>query len=80
MSNAPEYPPIIIVHYSEVVDNWGRREECSDPDKIKSILENAEEFNDDMTFEADNGQLFFIDELIGHRVQVGASVFVVPSD
>lgn len=72
--------PINIVYYSEVLDNWGRTESSKDPAKIKKVLENAEEFNDDMTFEADSGQLFFIDELIGHEVKVGDFQFVVPSD
>ena len=71
--------PIKIVYFSEVIDNWGRTESTFKPETIHKILNMPEEFNDDMTFEGENDQVYFIDDLIGKEVLIeGYPVFTVP--
>jgi len=73
--------PIKIVYYEETVDNWGRKESSTKGDIIFSVLNDPDNFTDDMHFEGDNGRIYFIDELIGKEVLVdGVGVFTVPSD
>lgn len=72
---------IKITYYSETIDNWGRTESSSNGDVIQRILMNAEDWNDDMQFEDENGQVYFIDDLIGKEVSVeGIGTFTVPKD
>jgi len=61
---------IRIVYYSEVIDNMGRTESSAKGHNIFSILNSPEDWNDDMIFEDDKGQKYFIDDLIGKEVSV----------
>ncbi len=61
---------IKIVYYSEVIDNWGRTESSEKPEVIHSILNDPDGFNDDMTFEDPDGNVYFIDDLIGKEVSI----------
>jgi hypothetical protein len=61
---------IKIVYYSETIDNMGRTESSAKGHNIFSVLSNPEEWNDDMIFEDDKGQKYFIDDLIGKEVLV----------
>jgi hypothetical protein len=46
-----------------------------------SVLNDVDNFTDDMTFEDDKGINYSIDELIGKEVQlVDIGIFTVPSD
>lgn len=70
--------PIKIVYYSEVIDNWGRTESSTKPDVISRILKDTDNFNDDMSFEDENGRVYNIDDLIGKEVVVNGDVpFIV---
>ena len=70
--------PIKIVYYSEVIDNWGRTESSTKPDVISKILKDTDNFNDDMSFEDENGRVYNIDDLIGKEVVVNGDVpFIV---
>ena len=70
---------IRIVYYSEVIDNWGRTESSTDGETIHRVLTTPDEWTDDMTFEDENGQKYFIDELSGKEVWVpGVGLFTVP--
>ena len=72
---------IKIVYYTETIDNWGRTESSSKPDILFNVLNNTEDFNDDMIFEGEHGERYFIDDLIGKKVLVeGIGIFTVPSD
>ena len=61
---------IRIVYYSEIIDNMGRTESSAKGHNIFSVLNNPEEWNDDMIFEDDKGKKYFIDDLIGKEVCV----------
>lgn len=61
---------IRIVYYSETIDNMGRTESSAKGHNIFSVLSNPEEWNDDMIFEDDKGQKYFIDDLIDKEVLV----------
>lgn len=70
---------IKIVYWSETIDNWGRTESSSKPQTIHSVLNDPANFTDDMEFEGPNGEVYFIDDLIGKEVSVeGFEPFVVP--
>jgi hypothetical protein len=62
--------PIRIVYYSETIDNMGRTESSAKGHNIFSVLNSPENWNDDMIFEDDKGQKYFIDDLIGKEVHV----------
>lgn len=59
---------IRIVYYSEVIDNWGRTESSTDGETIHWVLTTRDEWSDDMTFEDDKGNVYFIDDLIGKEI------------
>ena len=61
---------IRIVYYSEVIDNMGRTESSAKGHNIFSVLNSPEDWNDDMIFEDDKGQKYFIDDLIGKEVSI----------
>jgi len=72
---------IKIVYYSEVIDNWGRTESSAKGDIIFAALNNVDEWTDDMTFEDENGQKYFIDDLAGKEVCVpDIGIFTVPEE
>lgn len=72
---------IKIIYYSEVIDNWGRMEASMRGDIIFAALSNVEEWTDDMMFEDDKGQKYFIDELVGKEVSVpDIGIFTVPNE
>lgn len=62
--------PIRIVYYSETIDKMGRTESSAKGHNIFSVLNSPEDWNDDMIFEDDKGQKYFIDDLIGKEVLV----------
>ena len=69
---------IKIIYYEETLDNWGRKESSKEPSVIHSVLTTPENFTDDIHFEGENGQLYFIDDLIGKEVIVdGYDKFIV---
>jgi hypothetical protein len=70
---------IKIVYYSEVIDNFGRTESSAKGHNIFSVLNNPDEWTDDMLFEDDKGVKYFIDDLVGKTVMVpDIGVFEVP--
>ena len=72
---------IKIVYYSEVIDNWGRTESSQKGDIIFNVLNNVDEWNDDMMFEDDKGNKYFIDDLVGKEVLVpDIGMFTVPNE
>lgn len=73
--------PIKITHYKETLDNWGRTNSSNKGVIIFSVLNDPDDFNDDMEFEDDNGKIYSIDDLIGKEVFLdGVGVFTVQSD
>ena len=68
---------INIVYYFEVIDNWGRNESSAVPERIIKVLQNPDEWSDDITFQDGSGMLYFIDDLVGKEVQVGDTIFTV---
>lgn len=72
---------IKIVYYSEVIDNWGRRESSAKALVIYSVLTNPEAWSDDMAFEDESGRVYFLDDLVGQEVELeGMSPFIVTED
>lgn len=72
---------IRIIYYSEVIDNWGRTESSMKGDIIFSVLNNVDEWNDDMVFEDDGGRKYSIDDLTGKEVSVpDIGIFTVPEE
>jgi hypothetical protein len=61
---------IKIVYYSETIDNFGRTESSAKGHNIFSVLSSPMDWSDDMTFEDDAGNIYFIDDLIGKEVCV----------
>lgn len=72
---------IKIIYYSEVIDNFGRQESSFKGSILFSVLNDVDNFTDDMTFEDDKGNIYSIDELIGQEVELAdIGIFTVPSD
>ena len=62
----------------EVVDNWGNTEQYKNAELFK-LLTTPEDWTDDQLFIADEGS-YYIEDLIGKRVQVGNHIFKVQED
>jgi len=72
--------PIHIVHYTQTIDNWGRKESSSRGEYIFNMLNNVDEWTDDIIFEGPTGQIYHIDDLVGKSVCVpNIGVFTVPN-
>jgi hypothetical protein len=72
---------IKIVFYSEVIDNLGRTKSSTKGADIFNVLNDVEEWTDDMTFKDENGQMYFIDDLAGKEVWVAdIGLFTVPAE
>lgn len=73
--------PINIIYYREIVDNWGRTESSRRGSIIFNVLNNVEDWTDDMIFESSDGNLYHIDDLAGKLVSVpDVGIFRVPVD
>jgi hypothetical protein len=59
----------------EIIDNWGNIEQYKNEDLYK-LLTTPEDWTDDQLFLADEGS-YYIDDLIGKKVQVGPYIFTV---
>ena len=59
----------------EVIDNWGNTEQYKNEDLYKLLI-TPEEWTDDQLFIADEGS-YYIEDLIGKKVQVGTYIFTV---
>lgn len=68
---------IEIVHYQEVVDNWGRTVGSEKPSDIEKLLKSPDEWTDDQTFTDKLGKVYFIDDLIDKQVKVNGKTFKV---
>lgn len=62
----------------EVIDNWGNIEQYKDAELLK-LLTTPEYWADDQVFIADEGS-YYIEDLIGKKVQVGTFIFTVQED
>jgi hypothetical protein len=72
---------INIIYYKETIDNWGRTESSMKGDIIFNVLNNVEDWTDDMEFEDENGKFYNIDELAGKEVDVPEiGIFTVPTE
>jgi len=72
---------IKIVYYTEPIDNFGRSESSMKGNIIFDVLNNVEDWNDDMMFEGEDGRMYTIDELAGKEVDVPEiGIFKVPED
>jgi hypothetical protein len=72
---------IKIVYYSEVIDNWGRTESSTKGKTIAAILNNVDDWTDDMVFEDESGRSYSIDDLAGKQVNVpDVGIFTVPEE
>jgi hypothetical protein len=69
---------IKINRCEEVVDNWGNTEQYKDVELFK-LLTTPEDWTDDQLFMTDEGS-YYIEDLIGKRVQVGTYIFTVQED
>jgi hypothetical protein len=70
---------IKIIYYSEIIDNMGRTESSIIGHNIFSVLNNPMDWSDDMIFEDDKGNRYFIDDLIGKLVSIpDIGTFIVP--
>jgi hypothetical protein len=69
---------IKINRCEEVVDNWGNTEQYRDVELFK-LLTTPEDWTDDQLFMTDEGS-YYIEDLIGKRVQVGNYIFTVQED
>jgi hypothetical protein len=59
----------------EVIDGWGNTEQYKNEDLYKLLI-TPEYWTDDLVFIADEGS-YYIDDLIGKKVQVGPYIFTV---
>jgi len=66
---------IKINRCEEVVDNWGNTEQYRDVELFK-LLTTPEDWTDDQLFMTDEGS-YYIEDLIGKKVQVGNYIFTV---
>jgi hypothetical protein len=66
---------IKLKKYVEVIDNWGNTEQYKNEDLYKLLI-TPEEWTDDQLFIADEGS-YYIEDLIGKKVQVGPYIFTV---
>ena len=68
---------IEIVLFADVLDNSGKEQVSESPAEILQVLKASDEFTDDMRFEDNHGNIYFIDDLLGKTVKVGEAVFEV---
>jgi hypothetical protein len=68
---------IEIVLFADVLDNSGKEQVSESPAEILQVLKASDEFTDDMRFEDNYGNIYFIDDLLGKTVKVGEAVFEV---
>ena len=59
----------------EIIDNWGNIEQYKNEDLYKLLI-TPEDWTDDQLFISDEGS-YYIDDLIGKKVQVGPYIFTV---
>ena len=72
---------IKITYYCEPIDNFFRMEASIKPHIIYDVLQNVEEWTDDMVFCDDFGKRYSVDDLAGKMVQLeGMDPFIVPTD
>jgi hypothetical protein len=69
---------IKIIKCVEVIDNWGNTEQYKGADLYKLLI-TPEDWTDDQTFISDHGS-YYIDDLIGEKVQVGPYIFTVQEE
>lgn len=70
-----------IVFYSETIDNWGRQEASSKAEIIQKVLNDVDNWTDDMRFEDESGNSYFIDDLAGKEVELeGIGIITVPTE
>jgi len=62
----------------EVVDNWGNTKQYKDAGLL-ILLTTPEDWTDDQLFITDEGS-YYIEDLIGKKVQVGTFIFTVQED
>jgi hypothetical protein len=68
---------IEIVSLSDVIDNSGRTATTRDVQDIEDVLTDSMCWTDDITFGDNDGNTYFIDDLIGKKVKVGDKIFTV---
>ena len=67
-----------IVKYRETIDNWGRTETVTDPNRIAEVLRDPETWTDDYLFFDEENKVYFIDDLVGKEVELeGIETFKV---
>jgi len=72
---------IEIVYYSEPIDNFGRTESSSKGEIIFAVLNDVDNWSDDMKFETKDGNILFIDDLQGKDVFLkNIGIFCVPKE
>jgi hypothetical protein len=59
----------------EIIDNWGNIEQYKNEDLYKLLI-TPEDWTDDQLFISDEGS-YYIDDLIGKKVQAGPYIFTV---
>jgi hypothetical protein len=62
----------------EVIDNWGNTEQYKGADLYKLLI-TPEDWTDDQVFISDHGS-YYLDDLIGEKVQVGPYIFTVQEE
>ena len=79
--NESLYEAIEIVAVSDYgVSNSNKREYIRKHEEIVNILSNPEEWTDDLVFQAKDGNVYHIDELIDKAVKVGGKTITVVED
>lgn len=67
---------IEIIGCLETIDNWGREEEYTASETYKLLI-TPEEWTDDQRFYDKFNRCYFIDELVGKKIQVGPYIFTL---
>lgn len=62
--------PIKIVHYSKPLDAFGKTESSSKGEYIFNMLMAEDEWDDELHFEDDKGNILTIEELSGKEIEI----------
>jgi len=71
---------INIVAHSAVVDNWGAMEHTEDPYVIANRLQSPQDWSDDELFADENGNQYFVEDLVGSIVKLVNGVQIAVED
>ena len=70
---------IKIIGCVETVDNWGNENKLDEQETYKLLI-NPDEWTDDQRFYDEFDNCYFVDDLVGKKIQVGPYIFTLQEE